>query len=37
VEIVEKSFEAILDDEAGAKQEDFDARPLSEISIVKHL
>ena len=37
MEIVKKGFEAILDDEAGAKQEDFDERPLSVISIVKHL
>ena len=37
MEIVKKGFEAILDDETGVKQEDFNARPLSVISIVKHL
>ena len=37
MEIVKKGFEAILDDETGVKQENFNARPLSVISIVKHL
>ena len=37
LKVVEKGFEIVLGRKAGVKQETFDARPLSETSIVEHL